>query len=175
MNHSYTFRETEYLKRFKVIFLDFDGVMTDNAVYVDNEGNESVRCSKWDSWALHTAKNCGYRFIVVSLEEGRHVSARANKLGLEWYLGVSDKEEFVNNWCTVNNVSCGDAAFIGNDIADIKAMKLVSFSACPADSHPETKKAANIILNNTGGNGAVREFCDRFLEPVSAECCDNAD
>lgn len=145
------------------IFLDFDGVMTDNSVYVDNTGNETVRCSKWDSWAIEQCKDHGYVFVVVSLESGQHVQSRARKLGIECHQGIHNKKQFLDFWCMDNNVPHIKCAYIGNDVADVEAMGCVLFSACPADSHPLAKEAATYTLKNVGGDGAIREFCDKFL------------
>lgn len=145
------------------IFMDFDGVLTDNSVYMDNAGNEMIRCSKWDSWAIALGKTKGYTFVIVSLENGTHVQQRASKLGIECHQHIGDKRMFLEFWCNDNTVDKSKCAYIGNDVADLGAMDYVGFSACPSDSHPLVIAKAAVTLQNRGGEGVIREFCDRFL------------
>ena len=44
------------IKNLHTIIFDFDGVFTDNYVYVDNHGNETVRCSRADSYGINLLK-----------------------------------------------------------------------------------------------------------------------
>jgi|TARA_R110000803_G_scaffold210841_1_gene284316 YrbI family 3-deoxy-D-manno-octulosonate 8-phosphate phosphatase len=145
------------------VFLDFDGVMTDNTVTVDNKGNESVRCSKWDSWAIWQAKKRGYEFIVISLETGKHVKRRCKKLGIDCYQGVENKDHFLVSYLKRREIPRQQVAYIGNDLADIGAMRTAGLGACPIDSHPDVLRITNHVMNNKGGDGAIREFCDKFL------------
>ena len=64
----------------EAIVFDFDGVLTDNLVSIDQEGKEYVSCSRADGLAfdvLHKLKKPSY---ILSTEKNQTVTARAKKL-----------------------------------------------------------------------------------------------
>jgi YrbI family 3-deoxy-D-manno-octulosonate 8-phosphate phosphatase len=65
--------------------------------------------------------------------------------------------------CQKNNISLDEVAYVGNDINDIEAMKLVGITFCPADAHNSIKKISNHVLKSKGGQGVVREILDHFI------------
>ena len=143
-----------------LIVYDFDGVMTDNKVYVDQQGNESVRCNRGDGLGVNLIKKLGIAQIILSTETNSVVSARAEKIGLEAIHGVGDKLSILTSHCAENNVNMADVLFVGNDINDLDAMLAVGFPVCPADAHTRVKKIARHETKAVGGDGVVRELAD---------------
>ena len=76
-----------------LLILDFDGVLTDNRVYITQDGKEAVACHRGDGWGIRLLKNAGLEIIILSTETNPVVSARAKKLGVECIQGCSDKAE----------------------------------------------------------------------------------
>ena len=78
------------LLEYKYLALDFDGIFTDNKVYCDSNGNEFVRCCKYDSMALSIFKKYDYlkkmdlEIFILSSEKNKVVSKRAKKLCLNY-------------------------------------------------------------------------------------------
>ena len=63
------------------------------------------------------------------------------------------------------NISLDEVAYIGDDINDFELLNAVKFKACPNDAVKKIKNINGIkILENKGGNGAVREFIDYLLD-----------
>lgn len=148
------------LKSIKVIFFDFDGVFTDNFVYVNQEGIESVRCLRSDGIGISRLKNIGIKMYIISTEENKVVRTRSNKLNLPCIQNVSNKAEVIKEICSELDVSLSEVAFLGNDINDIPALKIVGVPLGVADSFDEIDKYILKRLSKKGGNGVVRELCD---------------
>lgn len=138
------------------LFLDFDGVLTDNFVYVNSHGEEMVRCSRADGIGIQKLKDKGVTVCIVSTETNDVVSKRAEKLNIHCFHGVTDKLQELKN---MNAIDLSKVAFMGNDINDLEAMQAVGVPICPADARPEIRAIAKYITKTRGGNGAVREAC----------------
>jgi 3-deoxy-D-manno-octulosonate 8-phosphate phosphatase KdsC-like HAD superfamily phosphatase len=65
--------------------------------------------------------------------------------------------------CNDTGVSLAETAYIGDDVNDLSAIKIAGLSACPADAIDEVKENVDIVLNQNGGNGAVREWRERII------------
>tara|TARA_B100002051_G_C16726433_1_gene635615 strand:- start:491 stop:958 length:468 start_codon:yes stop_codon:yes gene_type:complete len=146
------------------IFYDFDGVMTDNMAYVDQNGNEMVRVNRSDGLAISEIRKLGITQLIFSTEDNKVVSARAKKLKIDCLQGIQNKEEALSNFCKINLINLKDVIFVGNDINDKEAMKISGLSICPSDAHSEIKKIASIELTSAGGNGVIREVFDKITK-----------
>lgn len=148
------------IKSIKLIVFDFDGVFTDNKVIVSDQGRESVICNRSDGIGLSRVKSLNIEMLILSTETNSVVTHRANKLKLKCVQGVENKFEHLLGLVSSYNVSLEEVAFVGNDINDLECLRVVGLPVVVADAYPEVKKVAKLILNNNGGDGAVREFCD---------------
>ena len=144
-------------------FFDFDGVFTDDSVYVNENGVETVRCSRADGLGISLLHKEGIQMAIISTEENPVVSARAAKLKLPVFQKCEDKAVFLRNYLEKERIEAEHTVYVGNDLNDLEAMRLVKFRACPADARPEILACANIRLNASGGNGAIREFCELII------------
>ncbi len=151
----------------EAVVFDFDGVMTDNAVYVSENGKESVRCDRGDGWGINRMHKAGIRMAVMSTEENPVVQARCTKLDLECFqqLGDSKLERFTN-WCSEHNLNMSHTVYVGNDENDIECLKAAGAGVVPADAHQAAKQVANMVLSAQGGKGAARELCDMILRKI---------
>ena len=147
-------------KNIKAVIFDFDGVFTNNYVYVDEHGFESVKCYRSDGIGLTKLKSLGIKLAIISTEKNVVVSKRAQKLEIECIQNVKDKSEALNQWSRINNIDLANIAFIGNDINDLPALKIVGFPIGVSDSFDEILPFIKLKLSKKGGEGAVREFCD---------------
>ena len=142
---------------------DFDGVLTNNFVYMDQNGIESVACSRADGLAFDLLRRVNKPSFILSTEKNRVVEARAKKLKIPVIQGVSDKVEAIKKLVVENHYNLKKILYVGNDLNDYAVMQLCGYSACPADSHPKIKSISDIVLNSTGGNGVVRELLEEVL------------
>ncbi|WOO41425.1 acylneuraminate cytidylyltransferase [Rubellicoccus peritrichatus] len=149
----------------KAIVFDFDGVFTDNRVWVDQNGNESVACSRSDGLRLNELKKAfpSLQLLILSKERNPVVSKRAKKLNLSVLQGVDQKSQFLDNWLQEHNYKWSEIIYVGNDLNDVEALRRSGCGIAVNDAYHCAKDASNIILDNRGGNGAVRELIDILL------------
>lgn len=147
-----------------LLISDFDGVFTDNSVYINENGIESVRCCRADGIGIKKLIKSGVSFIVCSSEEIDCATSRAKKIGFSAYLGINDKGKFINNYLEEHSIEPKNVAYIGNDVNDLTAFEAVGYTIAVKDSYPEILSKANKILDVSGGYGAVREACNHIMD-----------
>ena len=143
-----------------LIIYDFDGVMTDNKVYVDQNGKEMVQVNRADGLAVSEIKKFGIKQVIISTEKNPVVSARANKLNIPCLQGISIKKDALMEYCRKDNIDLKDVAYIGNDINDKDVMGVAGVTVCPVDAHESIKTISDHLLETRGGHGVVRELFD---------------
>ena len=148
------------IKSIELIVFDFDGVMTDNTVYLDQNGVESVRVSRADGYGIQILKNLGYRILILSSERNPVVTARANKLNIDVIQGCKDKVTSLNEFLRKNRLLLDNTLYVGNDMNDFKVMKSVGLCAAPKDAHIKVRMISDIRLKTSGGYGVARELAD---------------
>tara|TARA_Y100000768_G_C23977307_1_gene683733 strand:- start:2306 stop:2806 length:501 start_codon:yes stop_codon:yes gene_type:complete len=148
------------LKKIKLVLFDFDGVFTDNSVYISHDGIESVRCYRSDGIGISKLKTLKIPTYIISTESNIVVSVRAKKLKIPVLQNVKDKSKSVKKLCNDLNIKLEDTMFVGNDINDIPAFKIVGFPVAVFDAFEEVNPYVIHRTKNRGGNGAVREICD---------------
>ena len=152
------------LERVRFAVFDFDGVFTDNRVWVNERGEEALAFSRSDGLGLRRLDDVGVRYMIVSMEQNPIVGARARKLQVDCLQGITDKLTVVKERSADAGVSLEETAFVGNDINDADCLRAVGCPVVPADAWPEVKPLARWILTRGGGGGCVREFCDGVWE-----------
>lgn len=158
-------RRRHFPSMISLVAMDFDGVLTDNIVYVDENGVEKVATSRGDSMGIRLVREAlPIEFIVISTEVNPVVTARCKKLKLEVYQGIKDKPAVLRNVMQQKGISAEEIVFIGNDVNDLGCLDMAGYAVVPADAEPEVIRSADLVLNRKGGRGAVREFCDMILE-----------
>ena len=153
-----------HLKKIKLIVYDFDGVMTNNKVYIDQNGNEMVQVNRGDGLGIAEIKKLGIQQLIISTEENPVVSVRANKLDIPFLQGVANKKYALTDYCQKKDIQNLQVAYVGNDINDRDAMAITGFSFCPADAHETIKEISNHVLKRNGGDGVIRELLDLIKE-----------
>lgn len=147
-----------------LVVFDFDGVMTDDRVSVDQHGLESVTCSRADGLGVERLRQIGVPMLILSKEENPVVAARAAKLRIECLQGVQDKVAAFSDFASERGASLSNCIFVGNDVNDLPLLELVGCPAAPNDARPEVLSAAILILPAAGGRGAVRALSDMIVE-----------
>ena len=148
----------------QLLVMDFDGVFTDDTVITDQDGRESVICSRSDGFGLDMLRQHGkVHALILSREENPVVSARARKLKLEVYQGVQDKAQAIQQLIKERNLAQAEVIYIGNDLNDLPVLPYVGYFACPQDAHSEVIRRADLVLSKPGGCGAIRELVEIIL------------
>ena len=148
------------LERVRLAVFDFDGVFTDNRVWVSERGEESLAFWRGDGLGLRRLDDVGVAYLVVSTEPNPVVRVRSAKLGIDCHHGIADKLTVVCERSEAHGVSLEEVAYVGNDINDAECLRAVGLPVVPADAWPEIVSLARWVLTRGGGAGCVREFCD---------------
>ena len=143
---------------------DFDGVLTNNLVHLDESGKEWVTCSRADGLAFDVLQKLKKPSFILSTEKNPVVTARAKKLKVPVIQGVSNKVDALASLSETTGFDLNRTLYVGNDLNDFKAMQMCGYAICPADAHPRIKELATIVLNCNGGTGVVRKLLEEVLE-----------
>ena len=152
-------------KKISLFAIDFDGVFTDNRVFIDENGKETVVCDRSDSLGLKmlNEKRPDITVIVISKETSRVVRARCDKLKITCYIGIDDKLTTFRKIITDMKLDPVQVAYMGNDVNDLECMTYAGIGVAVADSDPKVLAIADYITRKNGGCGAIREFIDIVL------------
>ncbi len=150
-------------QKVSLVVFDFDGVMTDNRVWVSELGEESVAANRGDGMGVEMLLEAGIRAVIISTEPNPVVAMRAKKLGLPYFHDVGNKPQVLQAYLEKESISPDETIYVGNDVNDTACFSLVACAVAVADAHDKVKQAADQILSHRGGHGAVREVCDLLL------------
>jgi len=147
-----------------LLVMDFDGVLTDNRVWVNDKGEESVAANRSDSLGLSILREkTGVECLVISKERNLVVEARCRKMQVPVMQAVDDKAAALQKVMIEKGLTSAEVIYMGNDTNDLPCFPMVGYTVAPADAHPEVARQADLVLTLNGGHGAVRELCDILL------------
>jgi 3-deoxy-D-manno-octulosonate 8-phosphate phosphatase (KDO 8-P phosphatase) len=153
------------LKDITTFIFDVDGVLTDGSVYVTENGEQSRSFNIKDGYALQLAIKCGYNVCVVSGSRSKSALYRLNSLGIkDVYMGIHTKIEKLKIYLEERHVITGNVLYMGDDIPELEAMKIVGLPVCPADAVEEIKAVSLYVSPFAGGKGCARDVIEKVLK-----------
>lgn len=148
----------------KLLMMDFDGVLTDNRVWVNEKGEEMVAANRGDGLGLGLLRENGaVECMVISKERNPVVEARCRKNNLPFLQAVDDKASALKQVMLEKHLTPDEVIYIGNDTNDLPCFAVAGYAVCPSDSHPDVLRRADFVLAKPGGYGVVRELCDILI------------
>lgn len=155
----------EYLEHITTFIFDVDGVLTDGTVTVTTSGEMLRNMNIKDGYAIKTAVDNGFNVCVISGGSNEGVRVRLRGLGVtDIYLGTQNKIEQLDEYFDIYDIKPEHVLYMGDDIPDLPAMKLVGLPCCPQDAAPEIKDISKYISHKHGGKGAVRDVIEQVLK-----------
>lgn len=155
----------EMLRGVTTFVFDVDGVFTDNSVLITTSGELLRKMSVRDGYAVKTALQKGYRICVISGGSNEGVRERLRGLGVtDIYLGAGHKNDILRAYMLDFDIAPGEILFMGDDIPDIPAMRMVGMVACPQNAVPEVKAISDYISHLNGGEGCVRDIIQQVMK-----------
>lgn len=154
------------LSAIRLLVLDFDGVLTDNRVLVDQDGREGVLCHRGDGWGIARLKESGIAVMVISTERNPVVAARCRKLNIPYVQDSDDKLSALQEVARQQQLDPDQIAYVGNDVNDLACMHWVACPIAVSDAVPEVHIAARLVTTKPGGWGAVYEVAGWILETL---------
>jgi 3-deoxy-D-manno-octulosonate 8-phosphate phosphatase (KDO 8-P phosphatase) len=155
----------EKASKIKLLLTDCDGVLTDGGVYYGEQGEVLKKFNIKDGMGVERLRKLAdIQTGIITGELSPSVSKRAEKLQIvELHLGIKDKLLVLMQIMVNKNLSREQIAYIGDDVNDIEIMQKVGLTACPADAISFTKKIADYVCENKGGEGCFREFAELLI------------
>ncbi len=153
------------LKDITTFIFDVDGVLTDGSVFVSENGEQSRSFNIKDGYALQLAVKCGYNVCAVSGSRSKSALYRLNSLGIkDVYMGTHTKIVKVKIYLEERHISPENVLYMGDDIPELEAMKLVGLPVCPADAVEEIKAVSMYVSPLAGGKGCARDVIEKVLK-----------
>ena len=155
------------IKNIKLVITDIDGVWTDGGLYYNDEGFAFKNFSTYDGMGVELLKKSNIETVIISSELSKTVESRAKKLNIKYvYIGEKHKLKRIIYLSKILEIDIENIAFIGDDINDLDALKIVGLSAIPPNSPIINKFTPDYITTRSGGNGAFRDFVDLILNNI---------
>ena len=155
----------ESLQKITCFVFDVDGVLTNGEVIVMPNGLLVRKMNIKDGYAIQLAIKKGFQVWVISGGNSIEVEQRLNLLGVkEVHMKVKDKRALLQELSLMNNVPLDQMLFMGDDMPDFDAMKIVGIAACPNDACVDIKQIANYISSLKGGAGCARDVIEKVLK-----------
>jgi 3-deoxy-D-manno-octulosonate 8-phosphate phosphatase (KDO 8-P phosphatase) len=141
--------------------MDVDGVLTDGGLYYAENGDELKRFDVRDGQGLVLLREAGVLTVIVTRKQTTIVTRRARDLGIaEVHQNVTDKGAVLAEVLARHRLAAADVCYVGDDVGDLAAMRLVGTPVAVADAVREIRAIAAYVTKASGGAGAVREICD---------------
>ncbi|MBK8011829.1 MAG: HAD hydrolase family protein [Deltaproteobacteria bacterium] len=156
-------------RRVRALILDVDGVLTDGRVIYLPGGNEGRTFHVRDGLGIQLLMASGCTVALLSGRESDVVTRRAHELGITALrLGIEDKVDAFESLLDEFQLNDLQVAYVGDDLPDIPVLRRAGLGFAVADAAPEVRSAADLVLRTAGGQGAVREACERILKAKEA-------
>lgn len=156
---------SDKINKIKLLIFDVDGVFTDGSVYLNEDGQQTLKFSRIDGKGIALVRNQGIRTAVITSENSQIVQQRMNKLNIkDVYIGIQDKiriyEALKEKYSLIDEEIC----FCGDDVQDLEVIQNVGLSCCPSNAQEIIKKSCDYKSNFSGGMGFVRDICNLICD-----------
>ena len=153
-------------KDIKMFISDFDGVFTDGSIYISEKNEVQKKLNFKDIMGVWLLLNHGINFAIISGEASNILNYFRDTLGVkELHGGIRDKGYVLRDIMQRYNLKSEEILYIGDDVNDIPAMKLVKYRIAPKNYNKILNTSVDNlqITHNFGGSGAIREVIDELI------------
>ena len=153
------------IKLIKLVIFDVDGVFTDGSVYLDKDGDETLKFSRIDGKGIELLRNTGIKTAIITSENSEIVRLRMEKLRIDnIFIGQSKKLELYEHLKAKYSLADKEICYVGDDLQDLEVLKIVGLSICPNNAQAVIKNCCDYISPLSGGENFVREICNIIIE-----------
>ena len=152
-------------KTIKMVITDFDGVVTDNCVYIANDFTMSRKLNFKDIMAFSILRKNGYKIGIISGEQNAAIETLAKKFQIEEiHQNIRIKIDVLKDIFERYNLSKEEFLYIGDDINDVECLEFAKYKITVPHSVQKVKEVEDIqITENQAGDGAFREVVDCLI------------
>ena len=149
----------------KFIITDFDGVCTDNCVYIDSKGEMSRKLNFKDIMGFSILKKRGYKIGIISGEKNSAIEKIKETFNInEVYQDIRIKLDVVKSIVEKYNLKENEFVYIGDDVNDYDSLMYTKYKITVPNAVKKIKNMKGIqITENMGGDGAFREVVDAVI------------
>lgn len=153
-------------KTVKFVITDFDGIVTDNCVYIDSKGEMTRKLNFKDVMAFSILRKNGYRMGIVSGEKNSAIELIAKKFNVEEvHQGIRVKIDVIKSIVERYNLKEDEFIYVGDDINDLESLKFAKYAITVPDAVKAVKEIEGIqVTTARGGEGAFREIVDAVVQ-----------
>ncbi|MCZ7559903.1 MAG: HAD-IIIA family hydrolase [Burkholderiaceae bacterium] len=149
----------------RLVALDVDGTLTDGRLFIGPSGEAMKAFSVRDGFGLTLLREAGVKLVMITARQSAIVETRAAELRFdEVRQGVKDKAAALREICAHFGLGVQQAAYVGDDWPDLRAMALAGLAASVADAPEAVRERAHWVSLAPAGRGAVREFAEFVLQ-----------
>ena len=150
--------------RIRLAAFDVDGTLTDGCLRFAADGHEFKVFNAHDGFGLKRLQAHGIEVAFISARISHAVAVRAGELGVDHvYQGQDSKRECLQHLLKALDLSTDQAAFVGDDLPDLPALRMAGLAVAVANAHPALGPHVHWTTPAKGGEGAVRNVCDLLL------------
>lgn len=145
-----------------MVITDFDGVVTDNCVYINDDFSMSRKLNFKDVMAFSILKKNGYKIGIISGEKNSAIEILAKKFEVEEvHQNIRVKIDVLKNIIEKYNLDENEFVYIGDDVNDIECLNFAKYKITVPHAVDKVKAVAGIqVTQSVAGNGAFREVAD---------------
>lgn len=149
----------------KFVITDFDGIVTDNCVYIDSKGEMTRKLNFKDVMAFSILRKNGYHIGIISGEKNSAIEILAKKFNIEEvHQGIRIKIDVIKSIVERYNLKEDEFVYIGDDINDVEALSFAKYAITVPDAAAKVKAIKGILTTTArGGEGAFREVVDSIV------------
>lgn len=146
----------------KMVITDFDGVVTDNCVYINDDFSMSRKLNFKDVMAFSILKKNGYKIGIISGERNSAIEILAKKFEVEEvHQNIRVKIDVLKDIIEKYNLDENEFVYIGDDVNDIECLNFAKYKITVPHAVDKVKAVAGIqVTQSVAGNGAFREVAD---------------
>ena len=153
------------LQKITTFIFDFDGVLSDGKILILPDGDQLRSTNAKDGYAIQYALRKGYNVAIISGGYSETMRLRyKNFPNIDIFLKVPDKVAKLEEYMAEKSLTSEQLLIMGDDIPDIKMMKMAALKCAPADAAEEVKAISDYVSFQNGGNGAVRDVIEQTLK-----------
>jgi 3-deoxy-D-manno-octulosonate 8-phosphate phosphatase (KDO 8-P phosphatase) len=150
--------------KIRLAVFDVDGTLTDGRLWYAEDGHETKVFHVHDGLGLKRLLANGVQVAIISARISHPVALRAEELDIAHvYQGQSDKRACLEQLMEALALTPDQVAFIGDDLPDLRPMRMVGLAVAVANAHPWILDQAHWHTRLGGGLGAAREVSDMIL------------
>lgn len=149
-------------KTIKMVITDFDGIMTDNCVYINDDFTMSRKLNFKDIMGLSRLRKNNIEVAIISGEKNSAIEIMAKKFGIkEIHQDIRIKINVLKSIIKRYNLSQEEYVYLGDDINDMECLEYAKYKVSVPHTVEVIKNIKDIqITENQAGGGAFREVAD---------------